>query len=62
MIIDGFWTLTAQVVEERSALTATGADIVVTSLRQAVEQVVKAAREAAQVDVQQVARPTAKTS
>ena len=62
VIIDGFWTLTAQVVEERSALTTTGADIVVTSLRQAVEQVVKAAREAAQVDVRQVARPTAKTS
>ena len=46
-IVDGFWTLTAQEVEERDALAATRADCVVTSLRQAVEQAVNAARQAA---------------
>ena len=46
-MVDGFWTLTAQEVEERNALAATRADCVVTSLRQAVEQVVNAARQAA---------------
>ena len=46
-IVDGFWTLTAQEAEERDALAATRADCVVTSLRQAVEQVVNAARQAA---------------
>jgi hypothetical protein len=46
-IVDGFWTLTAQEVEERDALAETRADCVVTSLRQAVEQVVNAARQAA---------------
>jgi hypothetical protein len=46
-IVDGFWTLTAQEVQERDALGATRADCVVTSLRQAVEQVVNAAKEAA---------------
>jgi predicted PurR-regulated permease PerM len=45
-IIDGFWTLTAQEAEARDALAATRADLVVTSLRQAVEQVVSAAEEA----------------
>jgi hypothetical protein len=46
-IVDGFWTLTAQEVVERDALGATRADCVVTSLRQAVEQAVNAARLAA---------------
>jgi predicted PurR-regulated permease PerM len=46
-IADGFWTLTAQEARERDALAATRADCVVTSLRQAVEQVVNAAKEAA---------------
>ena len=46
-IVDGFWTLTAQEARERDALAATRADCVVTSLRQAVEQVVNAAKEAA---------------
>ncbi|HVC57054.1 MAG TPA: AI-2E family transporter, partial [Stellaceae bacterium] len=50
-IIDGFWTLTAQDVEERDALSATRADCVVTSLRQAVEQVVNAAKEAASANL-----------
>ena len=49
-IVDGFWTLTAQEVEERDALAETRADCVVTSLRQAVEQVVNAARQAADAD------------
>jgi hypothetical protein len=39
--------LTAQEARERDALAATRADCVVTSLRQAVEQVVNAAKEAA---------------
>lgn len=46
----GFWTLTAQEAEERNALAATRTDLVVTSLRQAVEQVVNAAKEAAGAD------------
>jgi predicted PurR-regulated permease PerM len=50
-IVAGFWTLTAQEAEERDALAATRADCVVTSLRQAVEQVVNAAREAANADL-----------
>ena len=52
-IINGFWTLTAQEVEERDALSATRADCVVTSLRQATEQVVNAAKEAAGADLQE---------
>jgi hypothetical protein len=52
-IVDGFWTLTAQEAEERDdALAATRADLVVTSLRQAVEQVVNAAKEAANADLE----------
>jgi predicted PurR-regulated permease PerM len=50
-IVDGFWTLRAQEAEERNALAATRADLVVTSLRQAVEQVVNAAKEAASADL-----------
>lgn len=50
-IIDGFWTLTTQEAEERDALAATRADWVATSLRQAVEQVVNAARQAAGADL-----------
>jgi hypothetical protein len=44
--------LTAQEAEERNALAATRADWVVTSLRQAVEQVVNAAKEAASADLE----------
>jgi hypothetical protein len=51
-IVDGFWTLTAQEVEERDALGTTCADCVVTSLRQAVGQVVNAAKEAASADLE----------
>lgn len=43
----GFWTLTDQSAELRQALTATGADLVVTSLRKAIEQIVAAASESA---------------
>jgi hypothetical protein len=46
-IVAGFWTLTAQEAEERNALAATRADLVVTSLRQAMEQAVNSAKEAA---------------
>ena len=42
--------MTAQEAEERDALAATRADCVVTSLRQAVEQVVNAAKKAASAD------------
>jgi predicted PurR-regulated permease PerM len=49
-IIDGFWMLTEQEAEERNALQATRADLVVTSLRQAVEQVLDAAKKAAGAD------------
>jgi predicted PurR-regulated permease PerM len=51
-IVAGFWTLTAQEAEARDALGATRADLVVTSLRQAVEQVVNAAKQAAAVDLE----------
>jgi len=49
-ILGGFWTLTAQEAQARDALGATHADCVVTSLRQAVELVVTAARTAACAD------------
>jgi len=59
-IVDGFWTLTPQEVEQRDALAATRADCVVTSLRQAVEQVVNAAKEAPSADLERENRaPTA---
>jgi predicted PurR-regulated permease PerM len=51
-IVDGFWTLTAQEAEERDALAATGADCVATSLRQAVEHVVNAARGTASANLE----------
>jgi len=44
-IIAGFWTLTAEQIEQRHALTATGADLVLTLTQQVVEQVVGAAKE-----------------
>ena len=44
--------MTAQEARERDALAATRADCVVTSLRQAVEQVVSAAKEAASADLE----------
>lgn len=46
-IIDGFWTMTAQEAEARDALAATRADLVVTSL----EQAVSAAKEAVSGDL-----------
>jgi hypothetical protein len=58
-IVGAFWTLTAQETAERDALAATGADCVVTSLRQAVEQVVNAAKEAASSDPEDENRSTA---
>jgi hypothetical protein len=59
-IVDGFWTLTPHEVEQRDALAATRADCVVTSLRQAVEQVVNAAKEAPSADLESENRaPTA---
>ena len=51
-IFVGLWTLTAQDAEERDALAATRADLVFTSLRQAVEQVANAAKEAASGDLE----------
>ena len=51
-IVAGFWTLTADEAEARDALGATRADLVVTSLRQAVEQVVNAAKEAASANLE----------
>jgi predicted PurR-regulated permease PerM len=50
-IVGGFWTLTAQESVERDALAATRADGVATSLRQAVEQAVNAAIQAASADL-----------
>ncbi len=45
--MSGFWTLTDESAELRQALTATGAHVVVTSLRNAIEQIVAAASDAA---------------
>jgi predicted PurR-regulated permease PerM len=50
-IVDGFWTLTAQEAEERDALAATGTDCVVTSLRQAVDRIVNAAKDGTSADL-----------
>ena len=50
-IVDGFWTLTVQEAEERDALAATRADCIATSLQQAVEHVVNAARGTASADL-----------
>jgi predicted PurR-regulated permease PerM len=61
-IVAGFWTLTAQEAEVRDALAATRADLVVTSLRQAVEQVVNAAKEAAAADLEDEVRAPAVAS
>ncbi len=46
-IFVGFWTLTEEGAELRHARAETGADLVVTSLHQAVEHIVDAARESA---------------
>ncbi len=51
MIVAGLWTLTAQEAVDRDALAATRADCVVTSLRQAVDEAVNAARQAARTDL-----------
>ena len=50
-IIDGFWTLTESEAEERNALQVTRADLVVTSLRQAVKEILDAAKKAASTDL-----------
>jgi predicted PurR-regulated permease PerM len=62
-IVGGFWTLPEQEAVERDALAATSADCVVTSLRQAVEQAVTAARQAASADlVESELHPPARVS
>ena len=58
-IVDGFWMLTAQEAEERNALAASAADGVATSLREAVEQVVNAAKEASSADLKDDIRTAA---
>jgi hypothetical protein len=46
-IVDGFWTVKADEADERNALTKTGADLIATSLQQAVTHGAAAARKAA---------------
>jgi predicted PurR-regulated permease PerM len=46
-IVAGFWTLKKDEIEERNAVTLTGADLVAVSLRQAVEQVIDAVQAGA---------------
>jgi hypothetical protein len=46
-IVVGFWTLTEEDATRRNALAETGADLIVTSLRQATEHVVTTASETA---------------
>jgi predicted PurR-regulated permease PerM len=60
-IFVGFWTLTDQEVEARDALAATHADLVVTSLRQAVEQILNAEKEAARAYLDGKSRAPAAT-
>jgi predicted PurR-regulated permease PerM len=50
-IVAGLWTLTAQEAVDRDALAATRADCVVTSLRQAVDEAVNAARPSARANL-----------
>lgn len=45
-IVGGFWTLKLDEADERSALTKTGADLIITLLHEAVAQITAAAREA----------------
>ena len=47
-ILVGFWTLSAEDANERDALHETGADLVATSLRQAVEQITMSAADTAE--------------
>jgi hypothetical protein len=44
-IMAGFWTLTAEQIEQRDALAATGVDLVVNLTQNAVEHIVHAAKE-----------------
>jgi hypothetical protein len=44
-IVVGYWTLSEEAAARRDPLAATGADLVVTSLRQAVDTIVAASRE-----------------
>ena len=46
-IVAGFWTLKKDEIEERNAVTLTGADLVAVSLRQAVAQVIDAVQAGA---------------
>jgi predicted PurR-regulated permease PerM len=46
-IVAGFWTLKTDETGDRNALTATGADLVAVSLRQAIEQVIAAVKAGA---------------
>jgi hypothetical protein len=41
-IVAGYWTLKADETEEQNAVTATGADLVASSLQRAVEQIIDA--------------------
>jgi len=45
-ILVGFWTLSGEQIKSRAALQETGADLIVTSLRQAVDQVTEKERKA----------------
>ena len=56
-IVAGFWTLKTGEIEERNALTATGADLVAVSLQQAVEQVIDAVKAAANGPLNAETRP-----
>ena len=53
LIVDCFWTLSDQEIRERNALAATGADVAVTSLEQAVAEVIKAAARPAVAEAPQ---------
>jgi hypothetical protein len=44
-IIAGFWTLSAEQIEQRDALTASGVDLIVNLTQKAIEHIVQAAKE-----------------
>ena len=49
-IIDGFWALTPQEVEERNTLSITGADLIATTLQEAIGQIVGIAEDMSAAD------------
>jgi len=52
MVLVGFWTLNDEQIRSRAALQATGADLIVTSLGEAVRQVCESEKKARPTEAQ----------